>query len=147
MEKNGTPLLLCRLATRLVGLPIEHVIETMRPLPVQKLPGAPPFVMGLAVIRGVPVPVVDTGALLGESDSRSGRFVTVFAGDRTVALSVEDVIGIRALSSGSLQGLPPLVREAGSKTISALGTLDAELLLILRSARLVPQELPGSTTA
>jgi purine-binding chemotaxis protein CheW len=144
-DRSGIPVVLCRLATRLVGLPIEHVIETMRPQPIRRLSGAPEFVMGIAVIRGSPIPVLDAGSLLGESASPPGRFVTLMAGGRTIALSVEAVVGIRSIPSGSLDALPPLLREAGAETITALGTLDAELLLVLRSVRLLPEELPGLT--
>jgi purine-binding chemotaxis protein CheW len=139
-----TLVLLCRLPTRFIGVPLEHVIETMRPLPVQLLSGAPDCVSGLSVIRGVPVPVVDAGRLIGESETRPGRFVTVRAGDRVVALAVDDVVGVRAILTESLQGLPPLLRDAGAESIAAIGALDGELLLILHSARVVPDDLPES---
>lgn len=139
---HATAVLLCRLPSCLLGLPLEHVIETMRPLPVELLSGAPHCVSGLSLIRGVPVPVVDAGRLLGERETRAGRFVTVRAGDRTVALAVNDVVGVRMIRTESLQELPPLLRDAGAEAIAAIGTQDAQLLLVLRSARLVPEDLP-----
>jgi purine-binding chemotaxis protein CheW len=144
-DRNVTSVLVCRLGTRLVGLPVAHVVETMRPLPVEKLSGAPRFVSGVSVIRGVPTPVVDAGQLLGEPESRPGRFVTIRVDDRTVAFAVDEVLEVRAIPTESLRGLPPLLREAGAEAVAAIGTLDAKLLLVLHSTRLVPAELPGLT--
>ena len=66
------PALLVRAAGRLCAVPIAHVVEVMRALPVEPIPGAPSFVPGLAIIRGAPMPVVDLGLLTG-GRSASGR--------------------------------------------------------------------------
>ena len=134
-----------RVRGRLCALPLEHVVETMRPQPVSSVAEPPPCVAGVAVIRSAAVPVVDVGRLLDPSArvepgsaQRALRFVTVRTGDRTVALAVDEVVGIRTLTTDALRDLPPLLREAGSDAVAAIGTLDAELLLVLRAARLVP---------
>jgi purine-binding chemotaxis protein CheW len=120
-------------------VPVEHLIETMRPLPVAGLPSAPPFVRGVARIRGAAVPVVDVGTLLGEAEpAASGRFVTVKAGDRPVALAVEAVLGLRTLPGASFGVLPPLLGQAEAGVVGALGALDGELLVVLNAARSVP---------
>jgi purine-binding chemotaxis protein CheW len=113
----------------------------MRPLPVTPLAGAPAFVQGLSVIRGTPVPVVDLGALLSGSDpAKPTRFVTLRLDGRCVALAVEGVLGIRELP-GTLSSLPPLLADASAEAVSALGILDAELVLVLEAARLVPDSV------
>lgn len=133
--------LLCRVGTRLCSLPLEHVVETMRPLPVEPLHGTPSFVCGLAIIRGVPVPVVDAGRLLGTAAAQPARFVTLKISNRRVALAVDRVLCVSTLPAGSLAELPPLLRETDAEVVSEIGVLDAELLLVLRSARLVPENL------
>jgi purine-binding chemotaxis protein CheW len=132
--------LICRVQTRLCALPLEHVIETLRPLPVEPVAGAPPFVLGLAVIRGAPLPVVDAARLLGAADAKAERFITVDAGNRRIALAVGRVLGVRAVAPESLHALPALLHEADTDVIAAIGLLDAELLLVLRSARLLPED-------
>jgi purine-binding chemotaxis protein CheW len=134
-------LLLCRVASRFIGLPIEQVVETMRPLPVERLSGAPDFVSGLSIIRGVATPVVDVGRLIAAGESRWERFVTVRTGDRTVALAVERVDGLRRLPVESFHALPTLLRGAGTEIIRTIRTLDAELLLVLDGAHLVPEHV------
>jgi purine-binding chemotaxis protein CheW len=111
----------------------------MRPLPVEFVGGAPEFVSGLSIIRGVPLPVVDTGSLLGEKGSPRTRFVIVKAGNHLVALSVDEVLGLRAIPADSLQELPPLLGDARADLVAAIGAVDARLLLVLRTARVVPE--------
>ena len=139
--------LVCRVQARLFALPLGQVVETMRPLPVDPVAGAPHFMSGLAVIRGAPVPVVDAARLLGAVDGEADRFVTVLAGSRCVALAVGSVLGVRALPAGSLRELPPLLQEAGAEAVAAIGLLDAELLLVLQGTRLLPEDVWGALAA
>jgi purine-binding chemotaxis protein CheW len=111
----------------------------MRPLPVEFIGGAPEFVSGLSIIRGVPLPVVDTGSLIGGAGSPHTRFVIVKAGKHLVALAVDEVLGLRAIPADSLHGLPPLLGDAGADLIATIGSIDAHLLLVLRTARVVPE--------
>src|SRR5207244_5850162 len=134
------PALLVRAAGRLCAVPIAHVVEVMRALPVEPIPGAPSFVPGLAIIRGAPMPVVDLGLLTG-GRSASGRFVTLRLGDRRAALAVDAVVGVRAVDAFLLQELPPLLRDAGAEVVDAIGVIDTELLVSLRAGRLVPEDV------
>jgi purine-binding chemotaxis protein CheW len=136
---NGDLFLVCRVLSRLCALRIEHVTETMRPLPVQPLASVPESVRGVAIIRGAPVPVVDIASLLEEVPSQPSRFVTVNTAGRCVALAVDTVVGVRAIPAGSLHELSPLLRDASTDAIAAIGTLDAQLLVVLHSARLIPE--------
>ncbi len=111
----------------------------MRPLPTSPLAGTPAFIRGVAVIRGAPVPVVDAAQLLGATDAAPPqRYVTLRAGERTVALAVQSVEGVSSLDGLDTGDLPPLLRDASEATVAAIGTLDADLLLVLESARMVP---------
>jgi purine-binding chemotaxis protein CheW len=150
---SGAPVaraLVCRARARRCALPLEHVVEVMRPLPVQPVASSPDFVLGLAVIRGAPLPVVDLGSLWGGGRAApAGRFVTMRAGHGRVALAVESVEGVIDLPEG-LRGLPRLLGDAAGELVRALGVRDAELLLVLEAARLVPTELesePGGGAA
>lgn len=118
----------------------RHVEETMRPLAVEAIVGAPSFVRGLAVVRGTPIPVVDAASLLSGHRSHATRFVTVKTGSRRIALAVDAVVGVVEIPLGSLDALPLLFQDANRDVISAIGTLDADLLLVLRSTHLIPEE-------
>lgn len=133
--------LLCRVHTRICALPLANVIETMRPLPTERISGAPDFVLGLSIVRGAPAPVVDSGRLLTGVPVAAARFVILRVGARRVALAVESVLGVGAVDRDSLADLPPLLHGSDAEVATAVGALDSELLLVLAAARMVPDEL------
>jgi purine-binding chemotaxis protein CheW len=142
--------LLCRVGTRICALPLEHVVETMRPLPVEPMADAPACVLGLCLVRGDPIPAIDLQALFGKPAATPQRMVTLNVAGRRIAAVVDSVVGVRAIDPDQFHGLPPLLHDAAGDIVSAVGALDSELLLFLRAARLAPQELldrVGSTGA
>jgi purine-binding chemotaxis protein CheW len=134
--------LLCHVGQIVAALPIAGVVEIMRPLPIALLDGAPSFVRGVSIIRGVPTPVVDAAALLGAPAGKGAeRFVSLRAGDHRVALAVERIVGVRDLPEAELRALPALLARARSEVVSAMGTLDSQLVLVLQAARIVPESV------
>ncbi len=114
----------------------------MRPLPVEAVTGVPSFVLGLSVIRGIAVPVVDLEAVLGTGHAHSfARFVSLKLGERRVAVAVGAVIGMRELEGERVDAWPPLLQDAGGDVADAVGVKDAELFLVLRASRLLPDEI------
>jgi purine-binding chemotaxis protein CheW len=141
--------LLCRIGSRIGALAVKDVRETMRPLPIEPLTGTPPFVLGVAIVRGSAVPVIDAGRLLDPSAAASAaatspsgaRFVSLELGDRTAVLAVDAVLDVRPLAAGMQAQIPPLLRGAGKELVSIIGALDTQLLLVLEAARLVPDSV------
>ena len=140
------PFLCCRIGIGVAAIPLACVRETLRPLPLEALAGMPAFVLGLAVVRGTPVPVIDADRLFGAGDGTTGptRWVLLCVGERTVALAVAAVLEVRALTTTALAEVPPLMRGSDTDCISVMGTLDAELLLVLECARLMLEALPSA---
>ena len=138
-----SPVVVVMVGARACAFPLHHVAETMRPLPIKSVAGTPGFVRGVSVIRGMPTPVVDLKALLENSENSPGygRCVTLKLDDRRVAIGVDSVIGLRHLDSAQLGDLPPLLRDVTADLIASFGTCDAQLLLVLRAARIVPDEV------
>jgi len=56
-------------------------------------------------------------------------------------LAVDAILGLRAIPCNSLQDLPPLLGDARSELIAAIGAIDAELLLVLRTALVLPEDI------
>lgn len=139
------PVLLVRTRTCVAALPLPSVVETLRPLPTEPVAGMPAFVRGVAVVRGGPTPVIDLAALLSGGafapDPEVARFVTLRVGERRVALAVAAVLGVGGLDESTLHSLPPLLGAACGEFVEALGAHDAQLLLVLRAARLLPEEV------
>jgi purine-binding chemotaxis protein CheW len=137
----GQQMLVMMAGGQKLALPMEHVVETMRPLPLTPVATAGPGVLGVSVIRGEPLPVVDLGGLLSSqgADERAkpSRYVSIRVGSRRVALAVDAVIGVRELDATTLHETPPLLRSS-SATVTSLGALDRELIAVLDAGRLLP---------
>lgn len=127
--------------THRVGLPLAYVQETMRPLPIVPLRDTIPCVLGLAVIRGASVAVVDLGELMGRADTAQAfaRFVTLEVGGHSVAVAVDGVETVVTLEQNALALLPPLLTHAGGDAVHALSLADQKLLLLLQATKLLPR--------
>ena len=138
-----SPVFVVMVGARACAFPLHHVAETMRPLPIKPVAGTPSFVCGVSVIRGKPTPVVDLKALLenGENSPNYGRFVSLKLDDRRVVIGVDSIVGLWNLDSAQLGELPPLLRDVTADLIESFGTCDAQLLLVLRAARIVTDEV------
>ena len=115
---------------------MEHVREVMRPLRIERVPSAPAYMLGLSVIRGDNVPVLDLGSMLEGRPAAATRLVVLRVGERSVALAVTAVVGARALDRAELGALPPLLAES-RELVGALAVLDGALLEVLASGRLL----------
>ena len=139
--------LIVELQSCVCAVPLAHVIETMRPLSVEVISGAPSFVKGVALIRGIPTPVIDLGAILGTPGDVAERFVTLRVGDKQVALSVSSVLGIRDIDTiANVRELPPLLQRASNDILETIGTLDERVLMVLRSGWELPAEVWNALT-
>ncbi|HYL62682.1 MAG TPA: chemotaxis protein CheW [Candidatus Methylomirabilis sp.] len=140
--------LIVGLKSCLCAVPLTHVIETMRPLPVELITGVPSFVQGISIIRGIPTPVIDLGTVVGTPSERVERFVTLRVRDKQVALSVKAVLGVCDLGRVvTMRELPPLLQRASKEVIETIGTLDEQMLLVLREGWELPDEVWHALTA
>ncbi len=122
----------------------------MRVTRMEPLTGVLPFVLGVCLVRGVPTPVVDVAMLVTGQRSPPARLVTIdpdpggqavprHAGGRVVALAVDEVIGVRVIPAGTADGLSRLLGGAASEVTSAIGALDAQVLLVLNDLSVVSE--------
>jgi purine-binding chemotaxis protein CheW len=138
----GGQSLVFRADTHLAAIGLEHVTEVLRPLPVEGLAGVPPYVRGICVLRGRPVPVVDIGLLLGgermAGEVHAARFVGVRTGPQTAVLAVDTVVGIRDIP---MERLHDLSSVTGSVACTAVGAIGREPLLLLETGRVIPDSV------
>ncbi len=129
--------LLVRSGVRICALPIERVVETLRPLAIEPLTDLPAIVRGVAVVRGQPVPVVELERFLsGTSSERVRRWVVLRLGTRRLVLTVDDVVAVAEIG-GDRPG--PLLASACGAAVESLAAVDRELLLFLDASRVVPE--------
>lgn len=133
--------LVFRAGSLLCALRLDEVVETLRPLETRPLAGTPAFVRGIAVLRGVPTPVIDVSRLLGGGQTEVDRFVAVRTERGAVALATGPVLGIRDVDANAAGGHPALLGARSSRLVAGVGTVGAEPLLLLQSMRTVPDEV------
>ncbi len=128
---------------RTCAIPLRYVAETMRPLAIEPVPGAPGFVAGMSVVRGIPTPVIDLKSLLGggEGSTAFGGFVTLKVDGRQVAIGVDKVVGLLNPGSAEHAELPPMLRDVAAGLIDAIAKRDAQFLMVLRASAIVPDEV------
>jgi purine-binding chemotaxis protein CheW len=133
-------LLVMQVGSSLGAVRSSDVVEVCRPLATEPVSGLPPFVLGLSVVRGAPVPVVDLGRLLGWSpQAPARRFVMLKSGERRLALAVESVAGLCDVDADAFEEAPSLLAEAPREHIEVLAALDRRLLVLLRAQKILPR--------
>ena len=113
----------------------------MRPLPIEPVAGVPEYIEGLAVIRGVPRPVIDAARLLTGHPGTPTRFVVLRTDGGRVALAVEAVLAVSAIPHRLLHDLPRIAGEEAEGALERVAAWDGGLVLVLRAARLVPEHV------
>jgi purine-binding chemotaxis protein CheW len=131
--------LLVQAGAHACAVPLGAVEETLRPLPCARLPGLPRAVLGLAVVRGESVPVVDLAGALEDAAPPAARWVLARAGGRRVALAVSAVVGVRALDEDALRAAAARVAGVVAPLVSAVVMLGSRSVAVLDVARALPE--------
>ena len=99
--------LIVRARTRLCALPVEQVVETLRPPALVGGPGDVRGLLGTALCRGRVVPVLDFADLLGlpGASAEMGRAVSIRMEEGFALFVVDEAIGVARLEPGSLTKL------------------------------------------
>ena len=138
---NDSGALLVRIGSRCCAFPLEDVVETLRPLPIEPVDNMPPGILGLATIRGLMVPIVDLAFLFGgQRNPCPSRFVLLRLDERRAAVAVDEVFRVSRLDNQALQTFPPLLRGALADAVTAIELRDERLLFVLAAARLIPED-------
>ena len=113
-----TAILVVKTAGEEFGLTLDDVMEIRRPTEIIPLPGAEDFVLGVAHVRGRPLPVFDFARSLGkvaEAVKDGSRFVVIKVKDKYLVLLVDLAvevleIGEERVSPKNTAGSPPFIR-------------------------------------
>ncbi|HWQ14528.1 MAG TPA: chemotaxis protein CheW [Roseiflexaceae bacterium] len=132
--------LLLRLDQEIYALPSSNVREVFRHRPITPVPGAPPALPGILNQRGAILPVIDPRLLLGLVQSpvtRSTRLVLASHEDVDVALLVDGVLDLVALSSDTVEAVPPALDPARARMIRGVARHDAMHVILLDLGELI----------
>lgn len=93
------PCLLIRIGSRWCGLRAETVSEVVVPEGVTRIPAQPKHVLGVSLVHGRLVPVIDIGPLMPDMDAvlanpRGRRMAVIANGESEVGLLADDAKGV-----------------------------------------------------
>ncbi len=118
---------------------LSRVVRVLPAVEVTPVPGAPDFIMGIFDLRGEVVPVLDRQARPAASLRATDQFVVVQTALRTLALRVDDVVGVVERRDGDLVPMPEAT--AGLDPFRGAMHMEDGLVLIHDiEAFLTPQE-------
>jgi purine-binding chemotaxis protein CheW len=144
-----TPKAICFwLSGQQLGVPIEHVKETIVLRPITRVFLTPRWVAGLINLRGDVVAVLDLAGLLGLPSAGftdETRIVITRHGGKTAGLIVDRLAEARSFAPDKLEPPPPTLGDEAAEIIAGVATQEGgeplvllDLERLLRSERLAP---------
>jgi purine-binding chemotaxis protein CheW len=144
LEHKTETFLVVRSGDLRCALPLSQVREIMRPLPVNAAEGLPPGVLGISLVRGVPLPVVSLASLLRQPGGQESRFVVVRTPGRDCVLAVDEVNSITDFEAHAWQQMPKLLQRIAFA--AEIAAADEDIVVTLDTGRIVaefpPQQEP-----
>jgi purine-binding chemotaxis protein CheW len=105
-----------RVGDAVYALDVAHVREVVRWQNITPLPMAPRLIEGVIDLRGVVVPVVDLGRVLGAAGVNAGpsaRIAIVAEGGLVMGLAVDAALAVMSVDANELEDVPALATQAG----------------------------------
>ncbi|HWG60921.1 MAG TPA: chemotaxis protein CheW [Streptosporangiaceae bacterium] len=114
-----------RVASETYAMPVANVVEVAELGPVRAVPRARPELLGIRNLRGQILPVIDLGALLGVSPTRTpAHLLLAEAGGRQAGFAIEEVSGIGELDDPSEETESDLLLGAALSNGALIGVID-----------------------
>src|SRR5215216_5445837 len=130
MFRDGVArLLVFRVGYEHFAIPLSAVAEVADAQAIQRLPDAPPSVLGVASVRGMLVTVYDPRVLLAIEGKADGMILLFDRGDRREGLAIDDVFDSITIESGEL--LPAPGSAASDRVLAGMIRRDSQLITVL----------------
>lgn len=116
------------------GIDIMNVKEIVRPPDMTKVPHSPPYVEGLANLRGMILPAVDGRLRLGFGDrtrDENTRMLVVDMQGVVTGIIVDRVSGVLSVTKSSVEEPPPIIRGVNADYIEAIVKLNGGKRIIM----------------
>lgn len=129
---------------QLFGIPVLQVQDVLNPMPVTRIPLAPPEISGVLNLRGRIVTAISVRARLGmppkENDNNaklSGMSIVVEYKGELYSLSVDGVGEVIACSYDAFEKSPPTLEPRWRDVSAGVYRLENRLLIVLDVAQLL----------
>ena len=124
-----------RVAGRDCAVDVMRIAEVLQPVPVTALPAAPGFVEGIISLRGRFLPVIDLRRRFGgvpAEDQARAKYIVAPIGTTSVALVVDEVLGVERIPLDQIQPAPSLGQgRVAPAMVSGVVRWDEKVFLLL----------------
>jgi purine-binding chemotaxis protein CheW len=113
---------------------------------ITRLPGAPDYIKGVLNLRGLIAPVLDLRIKFGFKDVEYGPFtvlIVLHVRDRLVALVVDAVADVVALTEGEIKPPPEFATSVNIEYVMGLGARGERMLILLDIEKLISSQELG----
>jgi chemotaxis signal transduction protein len=136
---DTVPMVLFRAGGRWYGVVAEHVREVVSKDRIARVPAMPAHILGVALVHGRLIPVVDIAAMLGAADSAApdnARLLVLEGGDAEVSVVADEACGVINLPLPPHAANAELVRGEVGWNEQLVCVLDGPALVVGATAEL-----------
>lgn len=122
------------------ALPIGDLREILKVPPITEVPRVPRFVLGVAPVRGMVVPILCMRRRLGFPPApigRSSRVLVCEVDGERYGLLVDAVSAVERLQEGQIERSPQLGGGAAAEFVAGIGRAGARLIILLDARAVV----------
>ncbi len=142
-EEAGDEAVVVRVAATRFAVRLDALVTLVRLPRLTPLPGAPPWIAGLAALRGRARCVVDLGLALGMARSEAALALLVSQGGGLTAFAVDELVALRPIRAAELAPPPSPLGPAAAPFVAGV-TADGTTLLELGDLAASLADQPGS---
>jgi purine-binding chemotaxis protein CheW len=107
------------------------------------VPGAPPYVAGLAQVRQQVIPVVDLRARFGlpaAEPTLDSRIVVVQLGERRVGVLVDSAREVQQIEPGQIRPAPNVLLQRSAGFVREVAQLKNRIIMLLNAPKVIGEE-------
>ncbi|BAS28787.1 chemotaxis protein CheW [Limnochorda pilosa] len=145
-DESGNQVVIFQLGGDRFAVGVTDVREVLRTPPLTRLPGAPPYVRGVANLRGEVVPVVDLRMKLGapENPHHDSRVLVCELEGEAIGIEVDDVQEVSTLDQSQIHAAPRQWSDEARAPLTGIARVEDELILVVDLPRLLKADLEVS---
>ena len=141
IESSTVDLTCFEIKGEIYAIEVEYVREIVRILEITPLPNSPRLIEGVIDLRGMVIPVMDLGRVLGRgpgSTSMRSRIIVLEIDGLALGVWVDAATDVLTLDAQRLEDVPQLATQAGYDAVCHLIRRDGESpIMVLSVDRLI----------
>ncbi len=121
-----------RISEQTFGIPIDRVVEIIKPQKVFSIPGLPDFLSGVMSLRGSVIPIIDLRKrFCVDPSGKKERIIVARFGKEKIGFLVDEIREILGLSSGEIFPPPSFFKGFRTEYVSGLGRKVDSIIILL----------------